>query len=164
MACALFRETPAADRPDLDLLRHSFEQRHRLLHERSQFGILERLGVRFFAGPQIDYPDDVGVLGGLADQVQEAIGVVVEQRARLEQDVHNVLALVRLRGELVEQRVRHGYVHYPRAAALIGKPARPANLRVQPRRPQDTDWPFVGNGHTSSDEQRVVGMQQSGPV
>jgi hypothetical protein len=63
--------------------------------------------MRFLAGPQVDHPDDVGIVGRSADEIQEARWIVLEDLAGLEQDLHDPLPLAGLRGESVEEHVGH---------------------------------------------------------
>src|SRR5918996_2555040 len=116
----------ATYQPDFDLLGHAFQKRHRLLHERPQLRRLQCLGVRFLAGPQVDHPHEVGIIAGFADERQQAGWIVVEQPARLEQDLHHPLALAWLCGESVEQHVGHACT-IPSAAEI--SPGLPSTSR-----------------------------------
>jgi len=73
-------QTLAADRPDLDLLGHALQERHRPLHERPQLRRLQRLGMGLLAGPQVDNPYEVGIISGFADEIQQAGWIVGRSR------------------------------------------------------------------------------------
>jgi hypothetical protein len=77
-----------------------------------------------------------GVVGGLAHQVQKAGGIVVEEPARREQDLHHPPALARLGGEPVKEHVRHARHRIPpphqpsdESRDRIGRPVTARTIR-----------------------------------